>query len=87
VWSESISLNPFVVFGVTSLTALAVLTLVSQCFAIYEDQVIVCVPNTDTEQKDNICHLYDTDDLDWYQDAFDGSFFNQDDSFNMEIVD
>jgi len=54
----------------------------------YEDQVIVCVPDLVTEMKADInCHKYDTDDLDWYQSANDGSFFKHDDSFEMWYVD
>ena len=54
---------------------------------IYEDQVIICVNGHVVEQSGNICHLYDTDDLDWYQDSNDGSFFDLKDSFDMAQVD
>lgn len=55
---------------------------------MYEDQIIVCVTDLETENKnDHICHLYNADDLDYYQDSRDGSFFNLDDSFDMRLVD
>jgi hypothetical protein len=55
--------------------------------SIAEDQIIVCVNNAD--QIDNnglICHLYQADKFDFYQDAFDGSLFSKNDSFNMEVM-
>lgn len=56
--------------------------------SMYEDQVIVCVSNLETENNfDHICHLYNADDLDWYQDSRDGTFFNLEDSFDMAVVD
>ncbi len=60
----------------------------NEVFGIYEDQVIVCVADLNTELKGDLnCHLYDTDDLDWYQESRDGSFFKYDDSFEMALVD
>lgn len=56
--------------------------------SMYEDQVIVCVTDLETSNNfDHICHLYNADDLDWYQDSRDGTFFNKDDSFDMDVVD
>jgi len=55
---------------------------------INEDQVIVCVSDTTTKVKGDLnCHLYNTDDLDYYQDANDGTFFNHNDSFEMGLID
>ena len=54
---------------------------------MFEDQVIVCVPDVNTDiSGDHICHLYNQDDLDYYQDSTDGSFFKYDDSFDMRLV-
>lgn len=53
--------------------------------ALEEDQIIVCVSGHVVDKKGLICHLYNVDDLDWYQDAYDGSLFKLDDSFNMRI--
>lgn len=73
------------------------LTLFSQAHAqmnvdginqIDEDQTIICVNNSDgIENNGFTCHLYQIDKLDWYQDAFDGTLFNQDDSFDIRVVD
>jgi hypothetical protein len=52
-----------------------------------EDQIIVCVNGHVVEQKGLICHKYNTDDFDYYQDAYDGSLFNLDDSFDMGVID
>ncbi len=54
---------------------------------IYEDQAIICVNGHVVEQKGNICHVFNTDDLDWYQVISDGSLFDLKDSFDMSVVD
>jgi hypothetical protein len=83
-------MNPFVIFGVTSLMSLLVLTIVFNCVnAINEDQIIICVRDNVT-MIDLICHTYDIDDIDWYQEISEnnyGQFGNLDDSFNMDIRD
>lgn len=73
------------------------LTLFSQAYAqmnvdginqINEDQVIVCVNDSDGIENNGFnCHLYQIDKLDWYQDAFDGSLFKHNDSFDIRVVD
>lgn len=53
-----------------------------------EDDVIICVNDSDGIPDNGfICHLYNTDDVDWYQDAYDGTFFNRSDSFNASFTD
>ena len=56
---------------------------------IAEDQVIVCVNHVEQElnTKHMDCHLYQADDLDYYQDSKDGSFFSHADSFEMGLID
>ena len=56
---------------------------------IAEDQVIVCVNHVEQEYNSRHmdCHLYQADDLDWYQDSKDGTFFSHSDSFEMGLID
>ena len=56
--------------------------------SINEDQIILCVNNSD--QIDNngfTCHLRQQDDIDWYQEKYNGNFYDNNDSFDIRIVD
>jgi len=56
--------------------------------SIDEDQIILCVNNSD--QIDNngfTCHLRQQDDIDWYQEKDNGDFYDNNDSFDIRIVD
>ena len=59
---------------------------------INEDQIITCVKdvsNSDTRGQ-LICHVFDIDDLDWYQELSEdnyGQLGSTDDSFGMGLVD
>lgn len=60
--------------------------LAKQNNTVNEDQVIICVIKADNITNDGyICHLYQSDKLDYYQDSQDGTFFNLNDSFDIEI--
>ena len=56
--------------------------------SINEDQIILCVNNSD--QIDNngfTCHLRQQDNVDWYQEKDNGNFYDNNDSFDIRIVD
>ena len=56
--------------------------------SINEDQIILCVNNSD--QIDNngfTCHLRQQDKVDWYQEKYNGNFYDNNDSFDIRIVD
>ena len=80
---------------ITLLTAISALTIIfsnsvnAQVVkdSINEDQIIICVNGHVVEQKGNICHVYNVDDFDYYQDAYDGTLFDLKDSFDMGVVD
>jgi len=55
---------------------------------IDEDQIILCVNNSD--QIDNngfTCHLRQQDKVDWYQEKDNGNFYDNNDSFDIRVVD
>jgi len=59
---------------------------------IHEDQIITCVKDvSDTETRGSlICHIFDVDDLDWYQEISElnyGQIGDNNDSFSMGLVD
>ena len=55
---------------------------------IDEDQIILCVNNSDGISNNGFtCHLRQQDDIDWYQEKDNGDFYDNDDSFDIRVVD
>jgi len=55
---------------------------------INEDQIILCVNNSNGIENDGfICHLRQQSDVDWYQEKDNGNFYDNDDSFDIRVVD
>ena len=55
---------------------------------IDEDQIILCVNNSDQIVNNGFtCHLRQQDDIDWYQEKDNGNFYDSDDSFDIRVVD